>query len=85
MTSVAIDNRFAVTEPTLDLLFREARTANTFTDEPVSVDQVREVFELIKLGPTMMNNQPLRLLLVEQGEGRERLVKHMGGNNAGKT
>jgi len=85
MTSVAIDNRFAVTEPTLDLLFREARTANAFTDEPVSVDQVREVFELIKLGPTMMNNQPLRLLLVEQGEGRDRLVKHMGGNNAGKT
>jgi len=85
MTSVATDNRFALSEPDLDLLFREARTANTFTDEPVSVDQVRDVFDLVKYGPTMMNNQPLRLLLVEQGEGRDRLVKHMGGNNAGKT
>ncbi len=85
MTCVAIDNQFALSDEALDLLFREARTANTFTDEPVSVDQVREVFELVKLGPTAMNNQPLRLLLVQQGEGRERLVRHMGGNNAAKT
>ncbi len=76
---------FTLPDEALDLLFREARTANTFTDEPVSVEQVREVFELIKLGPTMMNNQPLRLLLVEQGPGRERLVEHMMGGNVDKT
>lgn len=85
MTSVALTNQFALDDNALDVLFREARTANTFSDEPVSVDEVREVFELVKLGPTAMNNQPLRLLLVEQGEGRDRLVAHMGGTNAAKT
>lgn len=85
MTSVAIDHPFALSDDALDLLFRDARTANTFTDDPVSVDQVREVFELVKLGPTMMNNQPMRLLLVERGEGRDRLVTHMRGNNVEKT
>ncbi len=83
--STSTADAFVLDETTLDLLFREARTANTWTDEPVSVEQVREVFELIKLGPTAMNNQPMRLLLVEKGPGRDRLVKHMSGTNRDKT
>ncbi|MFI5429093.1 malonic semialdehyde reductase [Aeromicrobium sp. UC242_57] len=85
MTSVAIDSPFILADDTLDTLFREARTANTFSDTPVSAEQVREVFELVKFGPTMMNIQPLRLLLVEQGEGRERLGAHMAEGNLAKT
>ncbi len=85
MTSVALESPFILPADTLDTLFREARSANTFTDEPVSVDQVREVFELVKFGPTMMNIQPLRLLLVEPGEGRERLVPLMSEGNRAKT
>ncbi|GAA1742369.1 malonic semialdehyde reductase [Aeromicrobium alkaliterrae] len=85
MSTSATRDAFVLDEATLDLLFREARTANTWTDEPVSVDQVREVFELIKLGPTAANSQPLRLLLVEKGPGRDRLVPHMSGSNSAKT
>jgi 3-hydroxypropanoate dehydrogenase len=82
MTSPTLTSSFAVSDATLDLLFREARSINSFSDEPVSAEQVRDVFDLVKLGPTMMNIQPMRLLLVEQGEGRDRLVPHMaeGGN-----
>jgi len=76
---------FVLDDATLDLLFREARTANTWTDEPVSVEQVREVFELIKLGPTAANSQPMRLLLVEKGPGRDRLIPFMSGSNSAKT
>ena len=68
-----------------DLLFRGARTANTFTDEPVTDDQVRAIYELVKWGPTSMNNQPLRIVLVRSPEARARLVQHMGGNNGPKT
>lgn len=68
-----------------DLLFREARTANTFTDEPVTDAQVRAVYELVKWGPTSMNNQPLRIVLVRSPGARARLVEHMGGNNRPKT
>ncbi len=84
-TSVTPDSDFLLSEAAIDVLFREARTANSFTDEPVTAAQVREVFEVVKLGPTAMNNQPMRLLLVEQGEGRDRLVRHMAGSNAAKT
>jgi 3-hydroxypropanoate dehydrogenase len=68
-----------------DLLFREARTANSFTDEPVTEEQVRAVYDLVKWAPTSMNNQPLRVVLVRSPEARANLVEHMGGNNKGKT
>lgn len=68
-----------------DLLFREARTANTFTDEPVSDEQMQAVYELIKFAPTSMNQQPLRVVLVRSGDARSRLVQHMLGANQAKT
>jgi len=68
-----------------DLLFRQARTANAFTDEPVSDEQVAAIYDLVKFGPTAMNNQPLRVVLVRDGEPRERLLKHMADGNRDKT
>ena len=68
-----------------DLLFREARTANAFSDEPVTDEQVAAIYDLVKYGPTAMNNQPLRVLLVRDGEPRERLLKHMADGNRDKT
>ncbi|MEV7357492.1 MULTISPECIES: malonic semialdehyde reductase [unclassified Kitasatospora] len=68
-----------------DLLFREARTANTFTDEPVTEEQVQAIYELVKYGPTAFNQQPLRVVLVRSTEGRERLVQHLADGNKAKT
>ncbi|MBV2152216.1 malonic semialdehyde reductase [Kitasatospora sp. SUK 42] len=68
-----------------DLLFREARTANTFTDEPVSEELVQAIYDLVKYGPTAFNQQPLRVVLVRSAEGRERLVQHMADGNKAKT
>jgi 3-hydroxypropanoate dehydrogenase len=68
-----------------DLLFREARTANTFTDEPVSDEQVQAIYDLIKYAPTSMNAQPLRVVLIRTPEARERLVTHLAEGNKKKT
>ncbi|MFJ4963534.1 putative malonic semialdehyde reductase RutE [Streptomyces sp. ADI96-02] len=68
-----------------DLLFREARTANTFTDEPVTDEQVQAIYDLAKFGPTAFNQSPLRVVLVRSAEGRERLVQHMSEGNRPKT
>jgi 3-hydroxypropanoate dehydrogenase len=68
-----------------DLLFREARTANTFSDEPVTEEQVAAIYDLVKYAPTSMNIQPLRVLLVRSPEARERLVEHMSDGNKKKT
>ncbi|MFD9225445.1 malonic semialdehyde reductase [Streptomyces sp. NPDC060064] len=68
-----------------DLLFREARTANTFTDEPVTEEQVQAIYDLVKFGPTAFNQSPLRVVLVRSDEARERLVTHMAEGNQPKT
>ncbi|MDQ3615862.1 MAG: malonic semialdehyde reductase [Actinomycetota bacterium] len=68
-----------------DLLFREAHTASTFTDEPVTDEQIAAIYDLVKYAPTSMNSQPLRVILVRDGESRERLLKHMADGNRDKT
>lgn len=68
-----------------NLLFRDARTANTFSDEPVTDEQIAAIYDLVKYAPTAMNVQPLRIVLVRDGEPRERLLKHMADGNRDKT
>ena len=68
-----------------DLLFRAARTANAFTDEPVGDDVVEAVYDLVKWAPTALNAQPLRVTLVRSPQARERLVSHLGDGNKAKT
>jgi 3-hydroxypropanoate dehydrogenase len=67
------------------VLFTGARTANTFADTPVSDAELSEIWELARWAPTSANTQPLRVLFVRPGEGRDRLVKHMAEGNRAKT
>lgn len=78
-------NTLALDEQTQDLLFREARTANAFTDEPVTDEQLSAIFELVKWAPTAMNTQPLRVVVVRSAEGKERLAPHMAEGNRAKS
>lgn len=69
----------------LDALFREARTANAFTDDPVPEAAEKLIYELFKYGPTSFNGQPLRIFFVRSEDARERLVTHMIEPNQEKT
>jgi 3-hydroxypropanoate dehydrogenase len=66
-------------------LFTDARTANTFASTPVSDAELAQIWDLAKWAPTAANTQPLRVLYVRPGAGRERLVKHMSDGNKAKT
>ncbi len=68
-----------------DLLFLQAQTANAFTDAPVTDAQIKAIYDLIKWGPTGMNSQPLRIVLVRSPEARKRLVQRMAPGNRAKT
>jgi 3-hydroxypropanoate dehydrogenase len=69
-----------------DLLFTEARTANSFSDEPVSDETLRGIWELTRFAPTMANSQPLRVLFVRTDEGKARLLPHVAeGSNRDKA
>ncbi|HWH12786.1 MAG TPA: malonic semialdehyde reductase [Solirubrobacteraceae bacterium] len=68
-----------------ELLFTEARTANTFSSEPVSDELLRSITDLGKWPPTMANTNPLRILFVRTPEGKERLGPLMSEGNRAKT
>ncbi len=68
-----------------ELLFRSARTANAFTDEPVSDAQLAAIYELVKWAPTALNTQPLRVLAIRSDEARARLLPLMSEGNRRKT
>ncbi len=67
------------------LLFTEARTANAFTPEPVTDEQLEAIFALSQWPPTLANTNPLRWLVVRSPEAKERLDRHMHGGNKAKT
>jgi 3-hydroxypropanoate dehydrogenase len=69
----------------LDLLYREARSHNWFTDQPVSDDQLREIYDLVKFGSTSSNTQPMRVVFIKSAEAKERLKPAMIPANVDKT
>jgi nitroreductase len=77
--------QLALSSEAQDLLFREAHTGYAFTDEPVTAEQFRHIYDLAKWAPTSMNSQPLRIVLVESAEARARLIPLMSGNNQDRT
>ena len=71
------DPALRLDEAAQDLLFRQARSVEAFTGDPVSDATVEAIYDLVKYGPTAFNQQPLRIVLVRSHASRLRLVGHM--------
>lgn len=84
-SSSPASDRLALDAAAQALLFRDARTANTFTDEPVSDEQVRAIWDLVRWAPSAANTQPLRVVIVRSPEAKARLLPLMSGGNRDKT
>jgi 3-hydroxypropanoate dehydrogenase len=72
-------------ERELDLIFREARTFTAFRDEPLSDDTLRELYELMKWGPTSANSCPARFVFLRSPEAKKRLRPCLAPGNVEKT
>lgn len=69
----------------LAALFTEARSHNGWTDEPVSDDLLRQVYELTRMGPTSANCSPGRFVFVRSAEGKRKLAPALSKGNLDKT
>lgn len=67
------DEQIAVDTATLRLLLTEARTHYGWQDKPVGENTLRELYELAKMGPTSMNQQPMRVLFIQSADAKDRL------------
>ena len=71
--------------PGLDLLFKEARTHNKWQDTPVSDETLRELYDILKFGPTSANSSPARFVFIRTKEGKEKLAPALSAGNTEKT
>lgn len=74
-----------LSDAALDQLFRSARTYNGYLDKPVGPEQLRAIWDLMKMGPTSANQLPARLIWCTTPEAKERLARHCGGTNPDKV
>jgi 3-hydroxypropanoate dehydrogenase len=72
-------------DKTLDRVFRTARTYNGFTDQPVSEQELRQLWDLLKWGPTSTNQEPLRIVWCTSTEAKEKLAGACSAQNAPKV
>lgn len=73
-----------LSDEALDTIFRTARTYNGYHDKPVSEEQLHEIWELMKMGPTSANMLPARLVWCTTDEAKERLAQYAMPANADK-
>jgi len=74
-----------IDDSALGQLFLDARTHNGWLDKPVPDSMLRELYDVVKFGPTSMNTQPMRLLFLRTAAAKERLRPHLGPANVDKT
>ncbi len=72
-------------EHSLDQIFRTARSQNGWLDKPVTADQLKHLYELLKFGPTSANCCPMRVVFITTPEGRQRLKPALQEGNVEKT
>jgi 3-hydroxypropanoate dehydrogenase len=70
---------------TTEQLFDHARTHNGFTTEPVTEATLRQLYELLKWGPTSANSSPARIAFVTTPAAKEKLLACVSAGNAEKT
>ncbi|MEM8823362.1 MAG: malonic semialdehyde reductase [Pseudomonadota bacterium] len=70
---------------TLRVLLTEARTHYGWKDTPVEDDTLRALYDIAKMGPTSMNQQPMRVLFLKSSEEREKLRPALMEGNIPKT
>ena len=75
----------AISSEALDQIFFHARTHNGFAPEAIPESTLRQLYEVMKWGPTSMNCQPARLLFVTSPEGKARLAPALSPGNLEKT
>ncbi|MDJ0824617.1 MAG: malonic semialdehyde reductase [Rhodobacter sp.] len=67
------DERLIADPDTLRLLFTEARTHYGWHGREVTDETLRRIHEIAKMGPTSMNQQPMRVLFIRSDEAKDRL------------
>jgi 3-hydroxypropanoate dehydrogenase len=70
---------------TTEQLFDHARTHNGFKPDAVPPSSLRQLYELMKWGPTSANCTPARIIFVTSAAAKDKLLPAMSEGNREKT
>ena len=73
-----------LSDAALDQLFRTARTYNAFSGE-IPDATLRQLYDLLKFGPTAANATPARFVFVKSEEAKQKLAPALDEGNRAKT
>lgn len=74
-----------IDDNSLNQIFRLGRTFSAWQDKPVAPELLKQVYDLAKMGPTSMNNSPMRVVFVTSPEAKEKLKTALMPGNVDKT
>jgi len=74
-----------VSSEALDILLRDARSYSDYKPQPVGDDTLRQLYDLMKWGPTTANSQPQRIVFIRSDAAKERLRPALSSSNVKKT
>jgi 3-hydroxypropanoate dehydrogenase len=74
-----------LSDESLNLIFREARTHSDWLDKPVDDTLLVQVYDLAKMGPTSANMCPMRVVFVRSRAAKEKLKPALSAGNVDKT
>ena len=75
----------ALSASALDQLFRTARSRNAWKEETLLESTWRELYEVMKYGPTTANTNPARFVFVTTAEGKDRIAPYLSDTNRVKS
>ena len=74
-----------IAKEALDQILLEARTHNRWQKKPVPQALLRQLADVMKMGPTSANCSPARILFLKSRSAKERLSPFMSEGNRAKT
>jgi nitroreductase len=75
----------AIDQQAIQQLFLDARSFNGWLDKPVTEEQLKQLYELTKMGPTSANSCPARFVFVSSDEAKQRLKGCLDEGNVEKS
>jgi 3-hydroxypropanoate dehydrogenase len=81
----ALSEHKKISNECLDQLFLQARTHWVWRPEPVSIELLKETYNIARFGPTSANSSPARFVFLTTPQAKERLRPALSPANVDKT
>lgn len=83
--SIIEDRPSKLSDTVLDQLFRSAHTHYAWHPKDVSDEELRDLYDLVKMGPTSANGSPARILFLKSEASKSRLYPCLSPTNIEKV